>query len=197
MSEDRFWTYFLKNKILFENFIDSDLSDYTAYNNLTDEIKKFSNLLFAELTRHSDGNYILIITPDGKAEGIADAEKLFEAKPEIENWTVEKFRQPKDKLQFKYDGLEFPSSDIEIYAELNAEKEKFNIQVFIRNMSTDERKYQIIAWLYLDNILGEFNSITKIGFVDFFNLEEGKSVENGITILELRKLIEKEIYLVD
>ena len=194
--EKRFWKYILDNKKELENFIDSDLSDYKAYNNLTDEIKKFSSLLFAEITRSSNGKYVLVLTPDGKFEGINDTQKLFESKPEIDNWIVEKFRQPKDKIQFKYDGLEYPSSDIEIFAELNAEKEKFDIQVFIKNMNSDEQKYQIIAWLYLDNILGEFNSITKIGYVDFFNLEDGKTVKDGITILELRKLIDREIYKV-
>jgi hypothetical protein len=194
--EKKFWKYILDNKKELENFIDSDLSDYTAYNNLTDEIKKFSSLLFAEITRYSNGKYVLVLTPDGKIEGINDTQKLFEAKPEIDNWIVEKFRQPKDKIQFKYDGLEYPSSDIEIFAELNAEKEKFDIQVFIKNMNFDEQKYQIIAWLYLDNILGEFNSITKIGYVDFFNLEDGKTVKDGITILELRRLIDREIYKV-
>ncbi|WP_394775784.1 hypothetical protein [Flavobacterium sp.] len=194
--EKKFWKYFLDNKRDLENFIDSDLSDYTAYNNLTDEIKKFSSLLFAEITKYSNGKYVLVVTPDGKFEGINDTQKLFDSKPEISNWIVEKFRQPKDKIQFQYDGLEYPSSDIEIFAELNTEKEKFDIQVFIRNMHSDEQKYQIIAWLYLDDILGEFNSITKIGYVDFFNLEEGKTVKNGITILELRKLIDREIYRV-
>ena len=194
--EKKFWKYILDNKKELENFIDSDLSDYTAYNNLTDEIKKFSSLLFAEITRYSNGKYVLVLTPDGKSEGINDTQKLFDSKPEIDNWIVEKFRQPKDKIQFKYDGLEYPSSDIEIFAELDAEKEKFDIQVFIKNMNYDEQKYQIIAWLYLDNILGEFNSITKIGYVDFFNLEDGKTVKDGITILELRKLIDREIYKV-
>jgi hypothetical protein len=194
--EKKFWKYFLDNKRDLENFIDSDLSDYTAYNNLTDEIKKFSSLLFAEITKYSNGKYVLVVTPDGKFEGINDTQKLFDSKPEINNWIVEKFRQPKDKIQFKYDGLEYPSSDIEIFATLDIEKEKFDIQVFIKNMCSDEKKYQIIAWLYLDNILGEFNSITKIGYVDFFNLEEGKTVKDGITILELRKLIDREIYRV-
>ena len=194
--QKKFWQYFLDSRKELENFIDSDLSDYTAYNKLTDEIRKFSCLLFAEVTKYSDEKYVLILTPDGKFEGIGDTQKLFDSRPEIDNWIIEKFRQPRDKIHFKYDGLEFPSSDIEIFAELNPEKEKFDLQIFIRNMYFDEQKYQTIAWLYLDNILGEFNSITKIGYVDFFNLEDGKTVKNGITILELRKLIDKEIYKV-
>ena len=153
-------------------------------------------MLFVEITQNSDGTYVLIITPDGKPSGIPDTEKLYNSKPEIDNWIVEKFRQPKDKLKFKYDGLEYPSSDITILPELDKEKGKVNIQVYIKNMDLDKAKYQTMAWLYLDNILGEFNSITKLGYVDFLNLEDGQTVKNGISILELRNLIDKEIYKV-
>ncbi len=34
-------------------------------------------------------------------------------------------------------------------------------------LDLDKDKYQTMAWLYLDNILGEFNSITKLGYVGF------------------------------
>jgi len=54
-----------------------------------------------------------------------------------------------------------------------------------------------LAWLYLDHILGEFNTITKIGFIEFFNVEADKCIIDSISILELRDLIEKEIYKVN
>lgn len=195
-KEQVFWKYFLDNRKLLQEFIDSNLSDHTAFNNLTDEIRNYSSLLFVELTKNNDGKYALVITPDGKPRGIPDAENLFNEKPHLDNWVFEKFRQPKDILKFKYDGLEYPSSDIQIYPEIDTESEKINIQVFIKNMDLDKEKYQTIAWLYLDNILGEYNSISKIGYVDFFNLDEGKTVEGGIAILELRKLIDRELYKV-
>jgi len=193
-KEEEFWNYFLKNKKSLEEFINSDLSDYTSFNKLTDNIRKYSSLLFSEITQNEKGKFVLIITPDGNPDGIPDATKLFESKPEIENWVVEKFRQPKDSLQFEYDGLKYPSSDIEILLEVDNEREKVNLQVFIRNMDLDKEKYQTMAWLYLDNILGEYNSITKIGYIDFYNLENEKKVKDGISILELRESMDKEIY---
>ena len=69
-----------------------------------------------------------------------------------------------------------------------------NIQVFIRNMNSDEAKYKTMAWIYLDNILGEFNTIKKLGYVDFFHLDEGKKVKNSISILDLRHQMDREIY---
>lgn len=196
-KEDNFWKYFERNKKSLEEFINSDLSDYTAYNNLTDAIHKYSDLIFPEVTQNSDGKFVLIITPDGKPSGIPDTEKLYNSKPEIDNWIVEKFRQPKDDLKFKYDGLEYPSSDIEIIPEFIDEEGKVDIRVYIKNMNLDKEKYQTMAWLYLDNILGEFNSITKVRYADFFHLDDGQTVRDSISILELRKMIDKEIYKVE
>jgi hypothetical protein len=193
-KEERFWEYFQRNKKSFEEFINSDLSNHTAYNKLTDEIHKYSDLIFPEITQNKDGKFVLIITPDGKPSGIPDTEKLYNSKPVIENWIVVKFRQPKNELKVKYDGLEYPSSDIEIIPEFVVEEEKIDIRVYIKNMNLDKEKYQTMAWLYLDNILGEYNSISKIRYADFFHLDQGQTVKESISILELRQLIDKEIY---
>jgi hypothetical protein len=193
-KEDRFWEYFQRNKKSIEEFINSDLSNHTAYNKLTDEIHKYSDLIFPEITQNKDGKFVLIITPDGKPSGIPDTEKLYNSKPVIENWIVVKFRQPKNELKVKYDGLEYPSSDIEIIPEFVVEEEKIDIRVYIKNMNLDKEKYQTMAWLYLDNILGEYNSISKIRYADFFHLDQGQTVKESISILELRQLIDKEIY---
>ena len=64
-KEEKFWKYFDQNKKSLEEFINSDLSDYTAYNKLTDEIHKYSDLIFPEVTQNSDDKFVLIITPDG------------------------------------------------------------------------------------------------------------------------------------
>ncbi len=64
-------------------------------------------------------------------------------------------------------------------------------------MVLDKEKHQTMAWLYLDNIPGKYNSIAKIGYTDFYNLENEKKVKDGISILELRELMDKEIYKVE
>ena len=108
------------------------------------------------------------------------------------NWIIKKFRQATDEIGLNFNGIEYPSSDIEIIPELDNERGKINIKVFIRNMNSDVKKHQALSFLYLDHILGEYNTITKVGYIDFYHLENDKNVENGISILELRKLIEKE-----
>ncbi len=193
--EKKFWNYFVENKKSLEDFIDSDLTDYTPFNEVTQKMRIYSDYLFPEVTKDDDGQYVLVITPDGDPKGILATEGLFNSKPEIDNWVVQKFRQPKDDFsEFEFQGLKYPSSDIEILSEYDNGTEKMNIQVFIRNMNSDEAKYKTMAWIYLDNILGEFNTIKKLGYVDFFHLDEGKKVKDSISILDLRHQMDREIY---
>lgn len=195
--EQRFWNWVLKNKIALEKFITSDHRDYQLYNQLTRELHKYSTLLYPELTMTRGNEFVLIITPDGNSEGINPTQKLFNNKPEIENWIIKKFRQASDEIDLNFDGLEFPSSDLQVIPEIDEEREKINIHVFIRNMNSDTNRHQSLAMLYLDHILGEFNTITQIGYIDFHHLDTDQSVKGGISILQLRKLIEKKLYTVD
>lgn len=191
-KEEKFWNWVSKNKTELENFINSDQEDYTIYNQLTKEMKKYNSVLFPEMTLTENDEVVLIITPDGMSEGVLPTEKLYDSKPKLDNWIIKKFRQATDEIGLNYDGIEYPSSDIEIIPEIDKERGKINIKLFIRNMNSDVKKYQALSFLYLDHILGEYNTITKVGYIDFYHLENEKSVENGISILELRKLIEKE-----
>lgn len=194
-KEEIFWNYFITNKKSLEDFIDSDLSDYRPYNKITKKMHKYSSIIFPEITKYSNGKYVLVITPDGNTNGIAPTENLFNAQPEIDNWIIEKFRQPKDDFsEFEYNGLKYSSQDIKIRSEYDSMTEKMNIKVHLKHLNDDEATYKTITWIYLDNILGEFNSISKLGYVDFFNLEEGQKLEDSISILELRHQIDKEIY---
>lgn len=173
--------------------MDSDFSDYTIYKRLTKQLKSYNSILFPELTKTQDGIYVLIITPDGDEKGIEPVQKLFESRPAIENWIVKKFRQPNDEIDLNFDGIEYPSSDIEIIP-IFADQDRVDLEIFVRNLNQDEGKYKALAFLYLDHILGEFNTITKIRYVDFFHLDKDQSVKGSIGLLELRKLIEEKLY---
>ncbi len=190
-KEGDFWNWFTKNKTKIELFMDSDFSDYSMYNHLTKKLKSYNAILFPELTKTEGDQYVLIITPDGDEKGIEPTNKLFGKHPKLENWIIKKYRQPCDEIALNFDGIEYPSSDIEIIPEF--EDNKVDLRIFVRNLNKDEKRYKSLAYLYLDHILGEFNSITKVRYIDFYHLEEDKSVENGIGLLNLRKLIEERL----
>lgn len=191
-KEENFWNWFTKNKSKIEKFMDSDFLDYTIYNQLTKKLKSYNSILFPELTKSENDEYVLIITPDGDEKGIEPIRKLFDKHPIIENWIIKKYRQPCDEIGLNFNGIEYPSSDIEVIPEFEDE-DKVDLRIFVRNLNEDEKRYKSLAYLYIDHILGEFNSITKIRYVDFYHLDEDKSVKGGISLLKLRKLIEENL----
>ena len=192
--EQEFWNWFLSNKKKIEKFVDSEHTDHSVYELLTKKMRAYHDEIVPELTKTNDDKYVLIITPDGIKAGIEPTKALAAAKPDIENWIVEKFRQPCDEITLDWNGLTYPSSDIEVVSQIDYEQDVVNIDVFIRNMNNDQKKYKNLAFLYLDHILGEFNTLTKVGYIEFHHIDQDKSVENSINLLQLRELIAKELY---
>ncbi len=192
--EEKFWNWFVENKAKIEKFMDSDQRNLSIYNKLTKEIQNYSVNLFPELTKTEDDKYVLIITPDGIKEGVKPTKELAVASPVIDNWVIVKFRQPSDNILLNFKGLEYPPTDIEILPQIDHERDVVDIKIFVRNMNKDEGLYQSLAFLYLDHILGEFNSITKVGYIDFHHLDENKKVENSMSLIELRNLIAENLY---
>lgn len=191
---DSFWKWFSRNRRKLEIFIDSDLVDFKIYNELTGRLNKFNHFLVPELTKNEDGDYVLVISPDGRRQGLEATKRLYALKQDFENWKVIKFRQPLDTAELRLDSISYPSSDIEILPEIDQENNKVNLRLFIRNMNCDPKAYQSLAFLYLDHIIGEFNTLTRVGYIDFYHLDEDKVVVDSITLIDLRRLIESNLY---
>jgi len=191
-KEEKFWNWVTKNKIELEERMKSNQKDSRIYKELTKELKKYNSILVYQITLTENDEVVFIITPDGIPEGVLPTEELYDSRPSLNNWIIKKFIQPKDEIQLNYDGIEYPSSDIEIIPELDENGWEVNIKVFIRNMNSDPKRHEILSILYLEHILGEYIIISKIGIMNCYHLEKDQSVENGISILELRKFIEKE-----
>ena len=193
-AEEAFWAWFVDNKDRIETLLESPSPDYAVYHQLTSRIKSYHPSLFTEITKGKDNRYVLVITPDGLAEGVEPTQRLAKHQPPLDNWVVKKFRQPNDEITMNFDGLTYPSDDIVIVPEIDRERELVDIEVFIRNMNQDVKRHQHLAFLYFDHILGEFNTITKVGYIGFHHLDADQTVQDGVSLLELRRMIEQELY---
>jgi hypothetical protein len=192
-TKENFWKWFTSNQSKLEDFINDPNRDYAIYHEMTEELQKFSELLYPEITVNDD-KYVLIITPNGIDEGVEPTREIVAAAPPLPNWEFVRFRQPMDDVSLEQEGLHYESTDIEILPEIDKDENKVNVLVFIRNMNKDPKAYQTLAFLYMDHILGEFNVITRVGYIDFKHLDEEKSVSGSINLTELRKLIEDNLY---
>jgi hypothetical protein len=188
MTENEIWNWFSKNNKDLIDFLHSDMSDYSIYNEFTGLVQQFSEYLFPEITGHESGKYVLIITCDSRREGIPFVEKLCNAAPIFENWIIEKYRKPGHILQLNFNGLEFEAEDVKVNYQMT--NGIYDIKILIANYNRDDDRYKSLAFLYLDHFVGEYAVMTKIGYIDFDNLSKNA---DGVALEEFRKIIGIEL----
>lgn len=191
-KKKEFWKWFVKNKSKFEVFITTkSRTDFSLYHELSRKIKKVNEEIIPELTMEEE-KYVLIISCGGISAGIKSVQELAASAPEINNWIVKKFRQPTDKITLNYEGLELEMSDLQVDYDLDMDREKVNIVYKIKGYEESDKRYTSLGFLYLDHILGEFNVMTRVGYIDFEPLRDLEPKLIGL--VELRNLIEDKLY---
>jgi hypothetical protein len=189
MTEKQFWDWFLDHKLKLEEFIRSDSNDYSLYNELTNQLKSYNENVIPELTIDSSDNYVLIISCDGRRDGIEFVERLHDSRPSIEKWITQKYRAPGHVIDLNYEGLEFKSKDIKVKYSLS--NNLYNVELFIKGNSESDDRYKALAFLYLDHIVGEYNVMTKIGEIEFKKLGFFTGTNDKMTLQEFRALVER------
>ena len=189
-----FWNWFVKNKSKIEGFIDTKHSDYSIFQELTKRIKKFSPLLFAEVTKNTNSEYVLIITPDGIKDGIHPTQELYDAAPPIENWVITKFRQPGAVSHLQFKELDFTYDDIRIWRIFEVENELVDIAILIKGYQDEDDRYKALAFLYLDRHVGEFNVMTRIRHIDFLGWDQRMEEFEEIDLVTLKEEIAAKLY---
>ena len=188
----RFWKWFVKNKQKLEQFISTkDRTDYRIFNELSDQIKRVNSDLIAELTMKED-SFVLVISCDGIYAGIEHVQRLAANAPNINNWTIRKFRHPMDPKILNYQGLELELDNLFVDFELDMKREKVDITYYIPNFDDEDKRYKSLGFLFLDLVIGEFNMMTRVGCVDFE--EMNRQEPHFIGLVELRTVIEQNLY---
>lgn len=189
MKEKAFWDWFLTHRIELEKFITSNTDEYSLFNELTSKLRSYNNLVIAELTMDLENNHILILSCDGRREGVKPVETLYEKAPVIDKWTIQKFRTPGHVKELNYQGLSLKPDAIKV--KYNFDGNYYNIELFIRGYSDTDDRYKGLAFLYLDHLVGEYNVMTKIGQIEFKKLGLFTGSSDKVTLQELRVAIER------
>lgn len=109
----------------------------------------------------------LAISGEGIPAFIPIVRQIVEAAPDIPNWTVLAFRPRCGSVEsVLHDGKRFSAKDIDFYGEI--EDEKVNVAFYIRGLTKRTREQHIGAiFLLLDALIGEYETMTKLGAIDF------------------------------
>ena len=120
----------------------------------------------------------LIITPDRTISNIVFVEELIAAAPDLEGWKFTALKPPVDIPDFGIEmaGFKFDATTLSFYAN---ENKKFPDEIDITicyDSFTEHEEPQITngVYIFLDNYLGELNSITILDNVTVTNVAEAE-----------------------
>jgi len=164
-KEEKFWSWFLKNK----NEIINIPKDHSFIQQVGSKIKEYNQVLTFEIGGKEDGPLEFVISCDGIRNGIPVVEKLADSAPEIEGIKVIKFRQPKNEsLAIQIGDLKLSAEDIFFQYKID---KNIHLQFFIPDYKSGDQRYGQITFILLDNLIGEYYVMTKIGAIDFQKIQ--------------------------
>ncbi len=171
---ENFWTWFSENEKTYRSFQDNP-DKYL--NELLAKAKKIAGGLAIELEPPKDGIINMTISADGVADLFPTVQQIVDKAPKINGWKFYAFRQrmPADKVK----GMVLKAQN----HELNPDKMKFSpivngdsIDIIIYADNITEENYNQVAYgglMLVDNILGEYDCVTKVHSYDFHNMPSG------------------------
>lgn len=182
-----FWIWFANYRQELEAFLNSDFSDYTPYEVLYDQLKAYSEWLVPELTFDRTGQHVLVISCDGRREGIADAEGLYDAFPVITGWSTQLYRQAGEFWGTNINGIAFQENELLVYDQPVPESKEYDIVLYIKDWEEEEDAIETAALIYLDHCLGEYAVMMYLRYIAFAPLEAATS--EAISLRQLRTLM--------
>lgn len=189
---ENFWTWFSENEKTYRNF-QHNTDKYL--NELLSKTKKISNGLAIELEPPKEGIINMTVSADGIIDLFPIVQQIIEKAPKINGWKFYAFRQriPTDKAK----GMILKAQD----HELNPNKMKFSpivtgdildIIIYVNNI-TEENHNQVAygCLMLVDNILGEYDCVTKVRGYDFHNMPpNADNLTDLLPLLELAQFVD-------
>lgn len=177
--EIKFWEWFSNNSERVLKICDNQ----QIAKEIAGKLKTIYSGFSFEIGETNDGKFEFVISCKGMNEGIPFVERLVDSAPGFEHIKIVKFRQAKGcEYAVKIDNIELGPEDIWFQYCFD---EKVHLQLFIPGYSDRDQRYGQLAFLLLDNMLGEYFIMTKIGYIDFQPLTTRTDLNK---LLNLKKL---------
>ena len=143
--------------------------------------------LVFEFGPEQDGLREFTISADGIRASFPAVEALYAAAPNLPRWKILKFRQRREPAGISFSGVKVQADSVTVA--VTKVGEKANVIVYIPGAPENDRNiYASIAFLMLDQALGEYDVETFIGNVQV--LPSSSSSPKTYPLKELPKVID-------
>ncbi len=166
-SYDDFWTWFQSNERKFYDIVKSGQNpEKDFFDKLSPKLRELKEGYFYLTGMFDDNTAELVLTPDGIVKNIVFVEELVKSAPTISNWKFTALKPALDIENVRIDmaGYSFDSDNLSFYSiDNNNYPDEVDI-VIVHNDYNEDDKSTITngTFIFLDNYLGELNSVTTI-----------------------------------
>lgn len=190
VSYQDFWSWFLENEKKFHKVVKEGGSNNITLNffdKISPKLNELKEGIWYLTGMLNDNTVDLILTSDGDVKLFYFIEELISVAPEIAGW---KFRAHKpendiENVGIEMGGLSFTGENIFFYSnDLKEYPDEIDITI-IHNDFTEEKRNEITngCHIFLDNYLGELNSVLLIDNIEFDSKERA-----GKELIPIEKL---------
>ena len=180
-----FWAWFQKNQAA---YFALDPQDAPATKRLFDDLSAHMTEINPDLVFEFgpviEGRRELVISAGGIKSAFPAVTALAQAAPSLPQWKITAFRPRRHPMnQLQVGSLKIDPDNV--YVQIARDDTKLALRIFMPGYSDHEReKYGTIAYLLLDEALGEYDAETKVSGIDFQPLDT-EPPDNSVTMSHL------------
>lgn len=174
-----FWNWFSANEKKFHSVVKSGKQlDTEFFNKLSHQLEDLKEGIYFVAGISKENIVELVLTPDGVLKNILFIEELVQAAPTFKNWTFTALKSEIDieNLSIKMEDFTFNSENLSFYpVEHPNQPDEVDIVVVYHDY-VEQEKSTIIngSFVFLDNYLGELNSVTTIDNAIVIGIEQAE-----------------------
>jgi hypothetical protein len=160
--EGDFWGWFQRNEAdLFEFERDQE----AIFDRLATEMHKVHPSLTFEFGPKENDRREFVISADGIKDAFPKVESLYASAPAMAHWKFVKFRPRREPFDINYADISVKADTVSVL--LEPDGQKVGLTVFIPGYDQENHNaYAGIAFLLLDQALGEYDVETRVGYIE-------------------------------
>lgn len=189
-KEEVFLTWFAKNSSRLFHF---ENEQEALFNELSFQLSKINQDLTFEFGPVQNGKREFIISVGGIKSSFPAVEKLYSLKPDLKEWVFTKFRPRRDAIHtIQFQEKTVSPEEIRFLLFKDDDKTKIGILLFLNGYTESESAiYSRITYLFLDEIVGEYDVETYIGAIEIQGFDSNY-FDQSVQIDMLSTLFDRE-----
>lgn len=166
--ESSFWAWFEKNQ---DMIFDFEKAQDRTFGKLKTAMSKVHPDLTFEFGPVVNGTREFVISADGLRDAFEAVESLHASAPVLSGWTFIKFRPRRSAMPIQIGDLKLEPSDLEVAVE--SDGDKGGLTIFVKGYDESRKDlFTHATFIMLDQAIGEYDMITKVGFVEIKPFEQ-------------------------